>query len=93
MIWSPIAVADASDGFALAALVSPPTVQRNREKLLLGRYELADHMLAQGQSMMEHFGREDSEYVALLRANYQLAVCPPAAESRVGLGLTERSLV
>jgi len=47
-------------------------------QLLMGRYELADRMLAQYQSIMEHVGREDSAYVALLRARYQLAVGEPS---------------
>ncbi len=46
-------------------------------QLLMGRYELADHMLAQAQSIMEHIGREDSAHEALLRAHYQLAVGEP----------------
>jgi tetratricopeptide (TPR) repeat protein len=47
-------------------------------QLLMGRYEIADHMLAQAQSIMEHIGREDSAYEALLRAHYQLAVGEPS---------------
>jgi len=47
-------------------------------QLLLGRYELADRMLAQAQSIWEHLGPPDASSVPLLRARYELAVGQPS---------------
>ncbi len=47
-------------------------------QLQMGRYKLADQMLAQSHSIMEHVGREDAGSAALLRARYQLTVGEPS---------------
>ena len=47
-------------------------------ELVLGRYELADRMLTQHQSILKTIGRDDAEYWALLRARYQLAAGEPS---------------
>jgi len=47
-------------------------------QLLMGRYELADRMLAQQRAILKRIGREDASLVGLFRARYLLAIGEPS---------------